>query len=206
MIDFGSASSQLQSWPVYNTTSEEIPAFAAMRISGSRFVATDTDQRGQVVLEVAKANTFGAHADTIINGPRPIAAGGYGTYTAGEIVAALYDTADGTPAANEAWGPRNGVWKLKKNTGGYRIVGGVDSTNGVVIVRRAADVLFDGKTDAAHNKGADGTVSIWSGSSTTLSDTNENVTAYNRYGNVASGKWVKLVRQSHSWEIVAAEC
>ena len=114
MIDFGSASSQLQSWPVYNTTSEEIPAFAVMRISGSRFVATDTDQRGQVVLEVAKPNTFGAHTETIINGPRPIAPGGYGTYTAGEIVAGLYDTADGTPAANEAWGPRNGVWKLKK--------------------------------------------------------------------------------------------
>ena len=63
-----------------------------------------------------------------------------------------------------------------------------------------------GKTDAAHNKGADGTVSIWSGSGTTLSDTTDNVTAYNRYGNITSGKWVKLVRQSHSWEIVAAEC
>jgi hypothetical protein len=31
----------------------------------------------------------------------------------------LYDTADGTPALNEQWGPANGTYKAKKNKIGF---------------------------------------------------------------------------------------
>lgn len=66
-----------------------------------------------------------------------------------------------------------------------------------------------GKTDGAHNKGATGVISVYKGSSGggyTLTDTGENITVYNRYGNIASGKWVAVRRFIHGWEIISAEC
>lgn len=66
-----------------------------------------------------------------------------------------------------------------------------------------------GKTDAAHNKGATGTISVYKGSSSggySLTDTGENISAYNRFGNIASGRWVAVKRFVHGWEIISAEC
>ena len=64
-----------------------------------------------------------------------------------------------------------------------------------------------GKTDSAHNKGASGTISIYSGTaSSSLTDTGDNVTAYNRFGNIASGKWVFVWTLPWGFEITAAEC
>jgi hypothetical protein len=64
-----------------------------------------------------------------------------------------------------------------------------------------------GKTDSAHNKSASGTISVWDGTaSASLSDTGSNITAYNRFANVDSGKWVVIVLFRFGWEIVAAEC
>lgn len=68
--------------------------------------------------------------------------------------------------------------------------------------------MIIGKTDAAHNKGATGTISVYKGSpgSYVLTDTTKNITAYNRFGNIASGRWVAVQRFVHGWEIVSAEC
>jgi hypothetical protein len=66
-----------------------------------------------------------------------------------------------------------------------------------------------GKTDAAHVKGETGTISVYKGSSSggyDLTDTGENITAYNRFGSIASGKFVAVRRMIHGWEIIAAEC
>jgi hypothetical protein len=69
------------------------------------------------------------------------------------------------------------------------------------------DTLLVGKTDAAHNKSASGTVSIWSGTTSAgLSDTGDNVTAYNRMGNIGSGKFVYVWTFPWGYEITAAEC
>lgn len=64
-----------------------------------------------------------------------------------------------------------------------------------------------GKTDAAINKAASGTVSIYGGSTSgSETDTTENVTAYNRFGNVGSGKWVYVFPGENAWELEEAEC
>jgi hypothetical protein len=64
-----------------------------------------------------------------------------------------------------------------------------------------------GKTDAAHNKGASGTISVYSGTSaSSLTDTGDNITAYNRFGNISSGKWVFVWTMPWGFEITAAEC
>lgn len=69
--------------------------------------------------------------------------------------------------------------------------------------------MIIGKTDAAHFKGTTGTISVYKGSSSggyTLTDTGIDITAYNRFGSIASGKWVAVQRFVHGWEVTAAEC
>jgi hypothetical protein len=128
----------------------------------------------------------------------------------GNHVAALYDTADGTPAFGESWGPRDATWKLKKNTGGFRVLGNADSTNGVVVVVSVPMMGFFGKTDAAHAKGANGTVSIYWGSDAGT-DTTENMTSvYNLFASVSSGKNVRCEWQGDmdgkQFALTAGEC
>lgn len=74
--------------------------------------------------------------------------------------------------------------------------------------RRVPDFrVILGKTDAAHNKGSAGTVSIYSGATQgSETDTTNNVTVYNRFADVESGKWVLVIRVGNGWEMIAAEC
>lgn len=65
---------------------------------------------------------------------------------------------------------------------------------------------FLGKTDAAHNKNASGTISLWGGALGIETDTGINVTAYNHFGNIASGKKVLVFHTGHGWLVCAAEC
>lgn len=63
-----------------------------------------------------------------------------------------------------------------------------------------------GKTDASHAKNASGTVSVWSGTPGSESDTGVNVTAYNKFAAVASGKFVWVLNNGDGYYLVAAEC
>lgn len=65
-----------------------------------------------------------------------------------------------------------------------------------------------GKTDASHAKGATGTISIYSGTTKgSETDTGENLTGvYNRFADLASGKWVLCFPVDAGWELWAGEC
>jgi hypothetical protein len=188
----------------YNDSGEEIPAFGVMRISGMR------KKDGRPVIECKKPHTFGSQGQHRINGPVPVESSQYGVCLVGNHVAALYDTADGTPAFGESWGPRDATWTLKKNTGGYRVLGNADTTNGVVVVVSVPMMGFFGKTDAAHAKGANGTVSIFWGSDAGT-DTTENMTSvYNLFASVSSAKNVRCEWQGDmdgkQFALTAGEC
>lgn len=59
------------------------------------------------------------------------------------------------------------------------------------------------KTDASHAKGATGTVSIYS---TTSSDTTHNITATNVYADLETGKWAHARKVNGVWYLIAGEC
>jgi hypothetical protein len=161
------------------------------------------------VLTVAKPNTYGSQGLHALNGPQAVAAGASGLCTFAMPAPAVYETSDGTPAFGEKWGPRDGSWKLRKNTGGFQIAGSPDATHGVVLVVASPMLSFVGKTDADHDKGATGTVSIYAGSLGSESDTGANMTdVYNRFADIASGKWVRCAwnHDGQQWELTAAEC
>lgn len=63
-----------------------------------------------------------------------------------------------------------------------------------------------GKSDSAITKASSGTVSIWTGTPGSESDSTVNVTAYNRFADVESGKWVWVSHNGYGWYLTAAEC
>lgn len=180
-----------------NDSGEEIPAFACMRITGAEVVST-----GRVTLTVGKPNTFGAQYNHVFNGPLKVANGKYGLCTRSDGAAALYDSADGTPAFGESWGPRDATWKLKKNTGGFLIEIVTNSNDKIAAVKSCPWTSFQGKCDAAIAKNAKGTVSIYYRSSlTAYTDTTVNMDdVLNSSCAAASGDYVHCV-----WERDASQ-
>lgn len=186
-----------------NDSSDVVPAFGIVRITGS------ITRRRQTVLKVDQPNTYGSQFLHAVNGPQEVSANKYGLCTLDFPAIALYDDGDGTPAFGEAWGPRDDSWKLRKSTGGFQVVGSPDTEASIVLVSRSPMLSFLGKTDAAINKGNSGTVSIFAGALGSESDTTVNMSGvYNRFANVASGKWVRCHwnHDAQKWELVSAEC
>jgi hypothetical protein len=64
-----------------------------------------------------------------------------------------------------------------------------------------------GKTNATHNKNASGTINLHqgaAGSEALISSLT--VTAFNKFANVASGKWVTVEWINGQWYLTSAEC
>lgn len=189
-----------------NDSSEQIPPFAVLRLTGLVVL-----EQARVVLTADKPNTFGSQYLCAVNGPTPVAAGKLGVCTREPGVAALYDSADGVPAFGERWGPRAGSWKLRKNTGGFVVHGVTNSAARLALVAPDPFVRFRGLTDAAIDKAASGTVSIYAWNGTTFADTGENMPGVlNQFADIGAGKIVECTWQGdpagQTWILVAAEC
>jgi len=187
-----------------NDAAEEVPAFGVLRITGVAVI-----EPGRVILTAARPDTFGSREQCALNGPLPVPVGKVGVGTRAAFAPARYETGDGFPLVGEKWGPRDGGWKLRKNTGGFRIVGVTNLTKGLVLVQPSPMRMFLGKTDASHSKGATGTISIYAGPLGSETDTTADMPdVYNRFANVGSGKWVRCEwnEDANAWELTAAEC
>ncbi|MGQ0633044.1 MAG: hypothetical protein ACT4QC_00385 [Planctomycetaceae bacterium] len=153
-----------------NDSGEQVPAFGVLRLTGVAVL-----EPARVVLTAQKPDTYGCQYQCAINGPTPVPAGKYGVCTRLGLLPALYDAADGTPAFGERWGPRSGTWKLKKHTGGFRVLGVTNGGKGLALVEHQPFLRFRGVTDEAIASGADGVVSIYYGSNNSYTDTTVNM-------------------------------
>lgn len=104
------------------TPSERIPGYAAVRV-----VSIDNTTG---LVTVAKPNADNQKVYFV--GPGDMATGGDGLLTRDWPAWALYDTADGAPAAGQEWGVAADGFKLRSGKTGYRIVGG--AADGRVLV------------------------------------------------------------------------
>ena len=195
---------------VVNYGTEDIPPFGIMRITGTTTVGD------QSVVTVDKMSTE-FQRFTLVNGAATIYADAedgsiFGTgYRCERPVLALYDSADGTPAIGQIWGPRSGSWKLRRHHYGYRIEETVNSgtqdffATTVMVTQHLVDHV-KGKTDGAYAKaGTSGIVSVWEGDNS--ADTTMNVTSVNTpYLNIASGAWCRVGWNAETPEITAGEC
>lgn len=177
--------------PFRNDAEEAIPAYGVLRITGTVEVV------GRQFLKAAKPNTYGSQLSHYVNGPLPVASGKYGECMVPlSPIAAHYDSADGTPAFGESWGPRASTWKLKKNTGGFKVLGLIDSTQHLVLVQQEPFLTFRGKANADIAAGALGTASIYYQSALgTYSDSSVDTPTNSVFNaldeTVESGAWIE---------------
>lgn len=128
--------------PCQNLTGNDIPGFAVMRVTG---IVDPTTTDNEYVVTVDQPN--GSAALYCVNGPQIIKAQsgstpGWGICSFDFPNFALYDSTSGTPAVNDAWGPKSGSWKLVKGQSGFNVFN--QPTEGRVLVMQqsvAADWL-----------------------------------------------------------------
>ena len=90
---------------------------------------------GVPIVSTTQADKDGGEGTIYINGIGDVAANKHGGCTMAQTpVKALYDTADGTPAAGDTWGLKKDSWKLGKDIDGFVVLGGIDSTAGTMYV------------------------------------------------------------------------
>lgn len=95
--------------------------------------------------------------------------------------------------------------------GPYRILHQPGSTGAgkkcvILLGPNSEERILLGKTDASHAAGASGTISVYDGTKGSESDTTRNITAWNRFADIDSGKWVLCAWVWNGYELIAAEC
>lgn len=78
--------------------------------------------------------------------------------------------------------------------------------SGWYVVAKDSPSALVAYTDAAINKGASGTVSIYAGTPGSETDTTINVSAYNGFGNIGANKRVLIVPVDQYWHMASADC
>jgi hypothetical protein len=141
-----------------------------------------------------------------VNGDTEVRQGEYGLAQLGPVVTVAYDT--GTPALGEGWGPKPSQFTLSKNYPHIAtVLGIVDGTKKWMLAQWNQLDRLIGKTNATHNKNASGTINLYqgaAGSEALISSLT--VSAFNKFANVASGKWVVVEWINGQWYLTSAEC
>lgn len=107
-----------------NNSGLSVPAFGVLKVTDSTLA----------VLQATRPNGDGEVF--ALNGDMETGAAESGWCTQDWPAYALYDSADGTPANGDVWGPGTNTFKLKKGNPGFVVVGEVDTTNKIVLVER----------------------------------------------------------------------
>jgi len=182
--------------------SADCPAFGVMLANGVNGSAP------RVLPKTKQPDVYGCQADFFVAGPSGIKHQTSGRAQKGPTYVVAYDSGDGTPAAGECWGPRSGTNLLKKNTGGFIVLGVTDTTRHYVAVVSEQMLQFVGQTLDAIGQGAAGRVTVYTGAPGTPgseTSTGANVSnVYSRFYNIPAGMWVRCEWDygTRGWEVV----
>lgn len=188
--------------PFSNASGEVIPAYAPLR-------ATDYVEVGdEVLLEVGKPD--GSLFTPYINGPAEVAIGGRGECRLPYAVWCRLESG-ATPSVGDEFYIDDNWYGEETNFSpvAVRVLSTYQEFDSAVValVEWIPHVILLGKTDASHSQGATGTVSVWTGTKGSESDSTANVTSvYNRFADVSSGSWVHVMWVNGGWSLTAAEC
>lgn len=202
---------------VYNDSGNTIPPFGLGFFKGAEGQHTDTGEgpaQGKCA-KLKQPDAFGCQNNCVVTDEgidgTGIANAAFGAAQIYPPFIAAYDNADGTPAFGESWGPRSGTYLLKKNTGGFRVLGVYDATNHYALVwpEPLRRILVKNLTGSDIAKGAtNGVVTIMTG--TPGAETSTGITISNvlsRWGtfkNNAIGDIVLIettLSSTPAWEI-----
>jgi len=143
-----------------------------------------------------------------VNGPEEVESGKLGGVPLSDWCWCLFNEAE-TPAEGQMWGPKNGEFKLFKGYYGFLVTDRIREREdgNLVYCKRVPVRELIVKTDAAHNADASGTCSIYGGPTKgSETDMGINLTAWNRYADLESGKWAQAQLEGKDWDLVAGRC
>lgn len=200
---------------IKNTTASKVPAFGVLAIDAP-IIAPDTDSsstatvgfRSRIAFNGIAPSTSVPHYGKFAVLQEPCPAGFMVPAVIAGITHCKLNINDADDCAAEITNGQTSYLNSQQH-GSARILWkesgtGTDKWATVLVGSWVGAML--GKTDAAIAKGASGTVSIWSGVEGSEADTGVNVTAYNRFANVAITKWVLVVSIQGRLYLAAAEC
>lgn len=160
----------------YNGDATTIPAYGVVLRNGVQ-AAGGPD----FSIKAKRPDAWSCQENFLINGPNSVESTSWGNaqFGDGNTFIAAYDSADGTPAKDEFWGPQSGTYLLKKLTVGFIVDGVYDSTNHYVLVRSVTNYRFRGKPTADVPSLSIGTVNPWMNFNGTDTASTVNVSVYN---------------------------
>lgn len=182
-----------------NTSGEEIPAHAVMRVTGAEV------KGGLPLITVAKPSTTFQRL-YLVNSERRVGGGanarGVGTWLE-EAAYVLYEA--GTPAVGESWGPKAGQWSLAKWRYGFTIQGAIVAAKlKVVAKQREVDVVY-GQSSGTWNVDNNGTVDLYDGNNAAISSTS--ISVMNRLVSaIPTGRKVVCTWVGGTWLATAMKC
>jgi hypothetical protein len=206
---FQAAGSSFGIIPVKNTTASDRSQFDILALNGIVYTPTD-NLSGFKTAPILKGEAPGTPPQKFVILQEPIKAGKIGRGMILGTTAVQIDMIDtGDEYADVISGDST---KLRSNPfGASRILyhEGTTGTKWAIVAHGLLTPMFAiGKTNASHAKGASGTINIYRGT-TKGSETfasSVTITAWNRFSDVASGKWVLAMYLQGGWDLVAAEC
>jgi hypothetical protein len=143
-----------------------------------------------------------------VNGPNEVESNKLGGASLSDWSWALFDTAD-DPAEGEMWGPKNGQFKLYKGYYGFLVTDRIRERDDgdIVYCKRVPVRELIVKTNAAHDVDDTGVCTIYGGP-TKGSETSMGITidAWNRYADLATGKWAQAQHVGTGYDLVAGQC
>lgn len=190
--------------PFRNAGTETIPAFGVMRITGVE------ERHGVAVYTVDKPSmTF--QRLYLINGPKQVAAEGYGSGTFDVTYALCSSSA--SPGYGESWGAKHSEWKLFQHRPGFFIMGGYtgDGAAQRAMVRQQEVLEIWGVLDDALAQGSNATMAIYFRDGSSWTDSTMEIEVYDRILKsgataVDSGNWVVASWYGDRWWATSAEC
>lgn len=182
-----------------NDSGETAPAGALMRVTGI------VSLNGRTVFTINKPSKQ-HYLGILINGPIPVADGGYGRATRTLPAVVLTDTAGGTINVGDICGTVDGSWGAQANRGGqFQLVGAAGG--GTVI--EAGPLRLIAYPDADVSKGTMGTFKIYhlaeGDSKGDETDTGSTIQAYAGCGDIPADARCVLAFVD-GWEVVEYEC
>lgn len=190
--------------PFRNAGSETIPAFGVMRITGVE------ERHGVAVYTVDKPSTTFQRL-YLINGPKQVAADGYGSGTF-DVTYALCDSSV-SPVYAQSWGAKASEWNLFQGRPGFFLLGGYTGDGDAqraLVKQQEVKELF-GELTGTLSKDSSTTMQIDMPDGGTWGDAGfSDITVYDRLlptsGTVASGRRVVTNWYGDRWVATSAQC
>ena len=192
----------------FNDSGATVPSFGVMLFKGSKGQNSEKNGPAQgVCVTIKQPDTYGCQYNALV-ADEGLLGNGYAnqTYGAAQLdppFIAAYDSTDGTPAFGDRWGPRASTWLLKKNTGGFFVIGVYDSTKHYALVWPAPMLSIRGTIASDAAPDSNNTLTVYTGAYGAEATTSQTIANVRNASDctIKSGSGAKIHRAVYDWSV-----